>query len=66
MDTHAERPERKRDGPPRGAGVSEAWARSLLMARAAVGRGALAKRPGHCPAEGTAAVTGRTRSYPRA
>lgn len=36
------------------------------MARAAVGRGALAKRPGRCPAEGTAAVTGRTRSYPRA
>lgn len=62
-DTHAERPERKRDGPPRGAGVSEAWAGPLLMARAAVGRGALAKRPGRWPAEGTATVTGRTRSY---
>lgn len=65
-DTHAERPERKRDRPPRGARVSEAWARPLLMARAAVGRGALAKRPGRCPAEGTATVTGRPRSYPRA
>lgn len=64
-DTHVERPERKRDGPPRGAGVSEAWAGPLLMARAAVGRGALAKRPGRCPAEGTATVTRRTRSYPR-
>lgn len=36
------------------------------MARAAVGRGALAKRLGRCRAEGTATVTGRTRSYPRA
>lgn len=36
------------------------------MARAAVGRGALAKRPGRCRAEGTAAVTGRPWSYPRA
>lgn len=65
-DAHAERPERKRDRQPRGAGVSEDWARPLLMARAAVGRGALVKRPGHCRAEGTAAVTGRLRSYRRA
>ena len=65
-DAQAERPERKRGRPPRGAGVSETWARPLLMAQANVGRGALAKRRGRCRAEGTAAVTGRPRSYLRA
>lgn len=47
-------------------GSARPGARPLLMARAAVRRGALAKRPGRCRAEGTAAVTGRPRSYPRA
>lgn len=67
-DSHAERPERKRGRPPRGAGVSEARpgpGRSSWPGLPPVA-GCLAKRPQRCRARVAVTVTVRARSRTRA